>query len=102
MRACLELARRVVLVGVAEEGYTVPQTLQYLISQLAWHGIAAEPRVITGKASAATQLPIAAVDLQADLLVVGGFGHGPLRELVFGGVTRSLLEHAELPVFMLH
>jgi nucleotide-binding universal stress UspA family protein len=80
----------------------VPQTLQHLINQLAWHGIAAESRVITGKASAATQLPIAAVDLHADLLVVGGFGHGPLRELVFGGVTRSLIEHADLPVFMLH
>jgi nucleotide-binding universal stress UspA family protein len=36
------------------------------------------------------------------LLVVGGFGRGPLRELLFGGVTRSLLESAELPVFMLH
>jgi nucleotide-binding universal stress UspA family protein len=98
----LEVAHRVILVGVAEESYTVPQTLEHLIKQLAWHGIAAESRVITGKASAATQLPIAAVDLHADLLVVGGFGHGPLRELVFGGVTRSLLEHAEVPVFMLH
>ena len=53
-------------------------------------------------AGAAAQLPIAAADLQADLLVVGGFGRGPLRELLFGGVTRSLLESAELPVFMLH
>jgi nucleotide-binding universal stress UspA family protein len=26
----------------------------------------------------------------------------PLREVVFGGVTQTLIEHAELPVFILH
>ncbi len=99
----LKLAHRVVLVGVAEDGCAMPQTLDHLAGQLAWHGIAAESRVIAEKAAgAAAQLPIAAADLQADLLVVGGFGRGPLRELLFGGVTRSLLESAELPVFMLH
>ncbi|MHB8477415.1 MAG: hypothetical protein ACYDBZ_14130 [Steroidobacteraceae bacterium] len=36
------------------------------------------------------------------MLVVGGYGHRPLRELIFGGVTRALIETAELPVFMLH
>jgi nucleotide-binding universal stress UspA family protein len=39
--------------------------------------------------------------LDADLLVVGGFGHSRLRELIFGGMTQSLLEYAELPVFMM-
>jgi nucleotide-binding universal stress UspA family protein len=39
---------------------------------------------------------------QADLLVVGGFGHGPLRERMFGGVTESLIAAAALPVFMVH
>jgi hypothetical protein len=81
----------VVLVGVAEDGYAMPQTLDHLVGQLAWHGIAAEACVITVKATgAAAELPIVAANLHADLLVVGGFGHGPLRELVFGGVTRSL------------
>jgi hypothetical protein len=86
----LKLAHRVGLVGVAEDGYAMPQTLNHLVGQLAWHGIAAESRAITENAtSAAARLPIAAADLHADLLVVGG-------------VTRSLIETAELPVFMLH
>jgi nucleotide-binding universal stress UspA family protein len=93
----------VVLVGIAEDGCAMPQTLDHLVRQLAWHGIVAESRVITDKTtSAAARLPLAAADLHADLLVVGGFGRGPLRELVFGGVTRSLIETAELPVFILH
>lgn len=37
-----------------------------------------------------------------DLLVMGAFGHSPLREFVFGGVTRHVLEHAALPVLMCH
>jgi len=43
-----------------------------------------------------------AADLSADLLVVGGYGHSPVRELVLGGVTRELLRHMTLPVLMSH
>ncbi len=39
---------------------------------------------------------------KADLLVMGGYGHSRLRELVFGGFTRHLLNNAELPVLMTH
>ena len=99
----LARARRVVLVGIAEEGNAMPQTLGHLIEQLRWHGISAESQLITGKAqTAAVQLPLAALSLGAGLLVVGGFGRGPLRELVFGGVTQSLIEQADLPVLMMH
>lgn len=38
----------------------------------------------------------------ADILVVGGYGHARLREVVFGGVTRHLLTHPALPVFIAH
>ena len=43
-----------------------------------------------------------AADVSADLLVVGGYGHSRLRELVLGGVTRELLRHMTLPVLMSH
>ena len=39
---------------------------------------------------------------EADLLVIGGYGHGRLREMVLGGVTRHLLRHAPLPVLLSH
>ena len=43
-----------------------------------------------------------AVDIQADMMVTGAYGHSRFREAVFGGATRDLLEHAALPVFMAH
>lgn len=43
-----------------------------------------------------------AADMGADLLVVGGYGRSPTRELVLGGVTRGLLAHMTLPVLMSH
>jgi nucleotide-binding universal stress UspA family protein len=38
----------------------------------------------------------------ADLLVMGGYGHSRLGELVLGGVTRHVLTHAHLPVLLAH
>jgi nucleotide-binding universal stress UspA family protein len=38
----------------------------------------------------------------ADLLVVGGYGHGRIRESLIGGVTRHVIANAQLPVFMVH
>lgn len=41
-----------------------------------------------------------AVAFHADLLVMGAYGHSTLREWVFGGVTRTFLYEAGLPVLM--
>jgi nucleotide-binding universal stress UspA family protein len=43
-----------------------------------------------------------ALGLGADLLVMGAYTHSPLRQMLFGGVTRHVLHHAELPVLMRH
>jgi nucleotide-binding universal stress UspA family protein len=43
-----------------------------------------------------------ASDIGADLLVIGGYGHSRARELVLGGVTRSLLDTMTLPILMSH
>ena len=43
-----------------------------------------------------------ASDIGADLLIMGGYGHSRLREVVLGGVTRGLLEQMTLPVLMSH
>jgi nucleotide-binding universal stress UspA family protein len=40
--------------------------------------------------------------LGADLLVMGAYAHAPLREMIFGGVTRFMLDHADLPVLLRH
>ncbi|MBL8382876.1 MAG: universal stress protein [Burkholderiales bacterium] len=41
-------------------------------------------------------------DLGADLLVMGGYGHSRMRELVLGGVTRTILREMTVPVMMSH
>jgi nucleotide-binding universal stress UspA family protein len=38
----------------------------------------------------------------ADLLVMGGYGHSRFREMMLGGVTRHMLEHAPVPMLFAH
>ena len=40
--------------------------------------------------------------LGVELLVMGAYAHSPLRELILGGVTRYMLQHADLPILMRH
>ena len=41
-------------------------------------------------------------DLGSDLIVMGGYGHARMRELVLGGVTRTVLRSMPVPVLMAH
>ena len=43
-----------------------------------------------------------ACDLEADLLVMGCYGHGRVREWVLGGMSRTILQSMTLPVLMAH
>jgi len=43
-----------------------------------------------------------ATALNADLIVMGGYAHSRLRELVFGGATRELLRTTTVPLLMAH
>ncbi|MBK5911042.1 hypothetical protein CCR85_06000 [Rhodothalassium salexigens] len=40
--------------------------------------------------------------LGGDLLVIGGYSHNRWREMVLGGVTRTIVADAQIPVFMSH
>lgn len=41
-------------------------------------------------------------ELDSDLLVMGGYGHSRFREILLGGVTRTVLEAMTIPVLMSH
>jgi hypothetical protein len=41
-------------------------------------------------------------DSSATLIVMGGYGHTKLREVILGGVTREMLKSMTVPVFMSH
>ena len=96
-------AKRVVIAGI-EEGKTGSQEgLRDVARLLSWHGIRAETAWRpSGSGSAADELELAAAEYDADLLVMGGYGHGRAREVIFGGCTRRFLEHAERPLLIMH
>src|ERR1700704_3964388 len=41
-------------------------------------------------------------DNSGTLIVMGGYGHSRLREIILGGVTREMLKSMTVPVFMSH
>jgi nucleotide-binding universal stress UspA family protein len=48
------------------------------------------------------QLLSRAADLDVDLIVMGAYGHSRMKELVLGGVTRTIFESMTVPVLMSH
>lgn len=42
------------------------------------------------------------ISRDANLLVMGAYGHSRLREFILGGATRSMLARPPLPVFLSH
>lgn len=69
---------------------------------LRWHNGEVEVRALQKGDTAVTTLLTAADDAKASMLVMGGYGHTRLREAVFGGFTRAVLERAPIPVLMAH
>jgi nucleotide-binding universal stress UspA family protein len=68
---------------------------------LARHGAQVEvTRLSSGGKSVGRLLLSQATAFGADLLVMGAYGHTQLREWMFGGVTRTVLYEADLPVLM--
>jgi nucleotide-binding universal stress UspA family protein len=68
---------------------------------LARHGAKVEVRRLSSGGKDVGQLLLSqATAFDADLLVMGAYGHSQLREWMFGGVTRTVLYEAGLPVLM--
>lgn len=74
---------------------------QRLLQFLEIHGVTAEVgefRSVDRNVGAG--LLAAVSEFNADLLAMGAYSHSRLRQLILGGVTRHILEHAKLPVLM--
>jgi nucleotide-binding universal stress UspA family protein len=70
---------------------------------LARHGVRAN---VSGSSSkevdVGSQILSRADDFQADLIVMGGYGHSRAYEFVMGGATRTLLQSMTVPVLFAH
>ena len=77
--------------------------VRLLEEYLAWSGVKAN--IVTlddkGKSIGEAMLNVCS-EIKADFLIVGGFSHARARELLFGGVTRHLLEHSNIVTIMAH
>ncbi len=83
--------------GYQRRGPAAPELAAYL----ALHEVEADIVMFqpTGGAVGAGLLA-AARDFGCDLLAMGAYSHSRLRQLILGGVTRHVLERANLPVMM--
>lgn len=80
-----------------------PAVSRDLHEYLALHGVVASDETTEqGARSIGEALLEGAVELKADLLVMGAYSRGTLREHVFGGTTAHIRSHATLPIFMAH
>jgi nucleotide-binding universal stress UspA family protein len=98
----LQRAERVEILSI-QRASASPQPTDALREYLDLHNVAAGERVIVRSSKSTGEVLLeAALAGGADLLVVGGYGHGRIRESLIGGVTRHVITHARLPVFMVH
>ena len=74
-----------------------------LAVHLTRHGIKTEVRQVPSGGAGVTEVLLAqARDAAADLLVMGGYGHSRVREMLFGGTTRHILDHTTAPILLAH
>lgn len=97
----LSAAKSVHVVAV-EESANSPDA-EAVVRYLAWHRIGANVRLASGKGRPAAQAIVAECDaVNAALLIMGGYTHNRLRQMIFGGVTAHVIRHATIPVLMGH
>lgn len=104
----LPLLRRAQSVHVVQwseggESDEPPQArLERLRHWLLRHGVQASLRTENSHVDIANAILSVAADLDADLLVMGAYGHARWAELMLGGATRGVLKAMTLPVLMSH
>lgn len=79
------------------------ESTERVAAQFRRHGATSEARlVVPGGRTLPDSILDTATASGADVLVMGGYGHSRLRELVFGGFTRHVLNSSPMPVFLFH
>ncbi|ABI63089.1 Universal stress protein family [Granulibacter bethesdensis CGDNIH1] len=103
VRAALSWAQKAeaVCILTAHSYYRQGPAAKELVEYLGCHGIRADIahfNPVDGSVGAG--LLQAAEDFSCDLLAMGAYSHSRLRQMILGGVTRHVMEHARIPVLM--
>lgn len=96
-------AEHITILSVTDPGRGHDRPPAIPIGYLRDYGLHAEfEEIVDAEREIAATLLARCAELDADLLVMGAYGHSFLSEWILGGVTRDILQHATLPVLMSH
>lgn len=101
----LQRARQIHLTAAPDDQDGPGPCVDELIAYLRLHGVVApieRHASVPAAATAGDGLLSMAADIGADLLVMGCYGHTRARELMLGGVSRTILRSMTLPVLLAH
>jgi nucleotide-binding universal stress UspA family protein len=99
----MTMNKSLVLLTIEEKSRAAEGPEPDLVAHLARHGLGAKREIErTEVLDPADAILSRAADLGADMIVMGGYGHSRLREMIIGGTTRDILDHMTVPVLMSH
>ncbi len=99
----LVLAGSASIVTVADDKPIDDASTSGITDFLSRHGVETRHVARTrGAAPIGETLQAIAVGNDADLLVMGAYGHSRMQELVLGGATRAVLREGRLPILFSH
>jgi nucleotide-binding universal stress UspA family protein len=97
----LAKSSKVVIFAAAEKDPAADSS--HLKDYLAWHGVAAEgPVAGRDDATTGTKLLETANTIGAGLLVLGAYTRSRMRQLIYGSITRHVLNNANICALMAH
>jgi nucleotide-binding universal stress UspA family protein len=108
VRAALPLLKRaesvsLAVINPASHGAESSDPGGLLCQMLSRHGVHVDVAVLAKTMPRVTDvLNRHIIDTGSDLLVMGAYGHSRLREALFGGATREMLEMCPVPLLMAH
>lgn len=98
----LQKAKEVHLITCMEEKVD-EDALHTMAKYLGLHGVNARTEFCSKGGDGIGEMILSyAEKVDADMLVMGFYGHSRLREIIWGGATRHVLAHSHLPLFMAH
>jgi nucleotide-binding universal stress UspA family protein len=98
----LAKGRENAVVTIDEDFEEASRVAERAADYLALHGVPVTARPVETRLDPAAVLLDHATQLGAGLVVMGAFGHSPLREFFFGSTTRGVLRGSKVPVMLYH
>ncbi|HPF47032.1 MAG TPA: universal stress protein [Emcibacteraceae bacterium] len=97
----LKLAKNVTVLSVCEENKDEIKTAD-ICKNLARHDVNVSGMTIPLHVNPGAKLLEVCQEKRADLIVSGAWAHSRLTELIYGGVTKTLFNNQQIPVFFAH